>query len=66
MPAERVMNGYLLRVSVRRHRLHLTLHDLRTGQHLTFRSFDLLLEHLERVAAQNSEPAPDTGPRGRC
>lgn len=62
MRGDVLLSGHVLRIAVRRHRWHITLHDLRTGRVRTFRSFAALNAYLERVSSQ---PTLDT-PVKRC
>ena len=55
MCRETLLSGYVLRVAVKRHRWHITLHNLKTGEIMVFGSFDALERYLER-AAQLTRP----------
>ena len=50
MDHERLLSGYVLRVSIRRNRWSLVLLNVETGEVEQFSSFESLKEHLEARA----------------
>jgi hypothetical protein len=53
MPLERLLDGYVLRIAIRRQHWRLTLHDVKTGERLVFTNFAALLEHLELASLRS-------------
>jgi hypothetical protein len=56
MHDERLLSGYVLRVAVRRHRWHITLIYVRSGEVKTFDSFEALRAYLEHASTCLSHP----------
>lgn len=56
MCKETLLSGYILRVSVKRHHWHITLHNLKTGEVKTFSSFEALHIYLEQVSIRLAQP----------
>jgi hypothetical protein len=52
MPRERLLSGFVLRVTIKRHRWHITLYNLKTGEVKTFDSFTALSAYLESASLQ--------------
>jgi hypothetical protein len=53
MPLERLVDGYVLRIAIRRQHWRLTLHDVKTGERLVFTNFAALLKHLELASLRS-------------
>ena len=54
MSIETLISSYILRLSVHKNRWRIGLQDVRTGEWVSFDSFDRLADHLEQLSQQGA------------